>query len=313
MTTDKHDSPAAQRNDRSRTSVAVAIIATSLVSLVLLTGWIDAHRPAPDLQLEEEGPYLSGDTLRRASLGFNGLVADWYWLRSLQYVGHKFLKSQENIQLDDLKQLNLKLLAPLLDTATTLDPNFKEPYEYAAVVLPAIDVQEAIRITKKGIAANPSAWRLYQHLGYIYWQQRDFQAASEAYGQGAALPGAPRWMQAMRGKMAIEGGSRDLAREIYEHIYEQAEDNTVKEMARRRLLQLESLDRIDGLRKVLSAYQSKAGRCASSWKEIEPLLHALDVPVDSTGAPIDPAGTAYVLLSAKCEIELDPESEVPRR
>jgi tetratricopeptide (TPR) repeat protein len=293
--------------------VAVAIIATSLVSLVLLTGWIDAHRPAPDLQLEEEGPYLSGDTLRRASLGFNGLVADWYWLRSLQYVGHKFLKSQENIQLDDLKQLNLKLLAPLLDTATTLDPNFKEPYEYAAVVLPAIDVQEAIRITKKGIAANPSAWRLYQHLGYIYWQQRDFQAASEAYGQGAALPGAPRWMQAMRGKMAIEGGSRDLAREIYEHIYEQAEDNTVKEMARRRLLQLESLDRIDGLRKVLSAYQSKAGRCASSWKEIEPLLHALDVPVDSTGAPIDPAGTAYVLLSAKCEIELDPESEVPRR
>jgi tetratricopeptide (TPR) repeat protein len=241
------------------------------------------------------------------------LVADWYWLRSLQYVGHKFLKSQENIQLDDLKQLNLKLLAPLLDTATTLDPNFKEPYEYAAVVLPAIDVQEAIRITKKGIAANPSAWRLYQHLGYIYWQQRDFQAASEAYGQGAALPGAPRWMQAMRGKMAIEGGSRDLAREIYEHIYEQAEDNTVKEMARRRLLQLESLDRIDGLRKVLSAYQSKAGRCASSWKEIEPLLHALDVPVDSTGAPIDPAGTAYVLLSAKCEIELDPESEVPRR
>ena len=54
-----------------------------------------------------------------------------------------------------------------------------EPYEYAAIVLPGIDVKEAIRITRKGIAANPSSWRLHQHLGYIYWQQQDYEAARE--------------------------------------------------------------------------------------------------------------------------------------
>jgi tetratricopeptide (TPR) repeat protein len=284
-----------------------------LASIVGLSHWIDAHRPPVDASIEEEKLYLTGTALRRASLSFNGLAADWYWMRTLQYVGRKFLNSKLTIQLDDLSRLNLHLLAPLLDTTTTLDPNFMEPYEYAAVVLPALDVQQAIRITRKGIAANPSAWRLYQHLGYIYWQQRDFQAASEAYSQGAALSGAPPWMEAMKAKMAAEGGSRDLAREIYQRMYEQADDSSVKEMARRRLLQLDSFDQRDGLREVLSAYRKRVGRCPSSWKEIEPILRVLRVRVGFTGAPLDPAGTAYLLVNTTCEIEVDPKSEVPHR
>ncbi len=250
---------------------------------------------------------------KRISLGFNGLAADWYWMRSLQYVGRKIIDVPDNVPIDNLAQLDLKLLAPLIDTSTTLDPEFIEPYQYAAVVLPAVDLQEAIRLTKKGIAANPGAWRLYQHLGYIYWQQRDFQAAGEAYDQGSKLPGAPPWMVAMKAKMANEGGSRDLAREIYSRMYEQAENANVKEMARKRLLQLDSFDQRDGLRKVLSAYKARVGRCPSSWREIEPFLRALRVEVDSTGAPLDPTGTAYVLTNAGCDLDVDPKSEVPFR
>jgi tetratricopeptide (TPR) repeat protein len=278
-----------------------------------LSRWLDSHRPPIDHQIEEEQLYLTGATAKRISLGFNGLAADWYWMRSLQYVGRKILDVPENIPIDSLGQLNLKLLAPLLDTATTLDPQFLEPYQYAAVVLPDIDLQQAIRIIEKGIAANPSSWRLYQHLGYIYWQQKDFQAAGDAYDKGSKLPGAPAWMEAMKAKMATEGGSRDLAREIYGRMYEQSSDDKVKEMARRRLLQLDSLDQRDVLKKVLSAYQVRAGRCPSSWKEIEPILRALRMNVDSTGAPLDPSGTAYVLVDANCDVDVDRKSEIPRR
>jgi tetratricopeptide (TPR) repeat protein len=263
--------------------------------------------------MDEEQLYLTGTMAKRISLGFNGLAADWYWMRSLQYVGRKIINVPDNVPIDSLAQLNLKLLAPLIDTSTTLDPEFIEPYQYAAVVLPAVDLPEAIRLTKKGIAANPSAWRLYQHLGYIYWQQRDFQAAGEAYAQGSKLPGAPPWMVAMKAKMANEGGSRALAREIYGRMYEQAENAKVKEMARKRLLQLDSFDQRDGLRKVLAAYKARVGRCPSSWKEVEPLLRALRVEVDSTGAPLDPTGTAYVLGSDGCDLDVDPKSEVPYR
>lgn len=295
-----------------RNGALLLIVLIGLASVVGLSRWIDAHRPPPDPKIEEEQLYVNGTMAKRISLGFNGLVADWYWIRSLQYVGGKVIEAKEKIQIDRLGQLNLKLLAPLLDTATTLDPEFMEPYQYAAVVLPNIDLPEAIRITRKGIAANPSAWRLYLQLGYIYWLEHDYQAAGEVYAQGARIPGAPAWMEAMKAKMAVEGGSRELAREIYARMYEQASDPQVKSMAAHRLMQIDSLDQRDTLRKVLSAYQSKVGRCPSSWGEVEPLLRAPRVSVDPTGAPLDPAGSPYVLVNSGCDLDLDPKSEVPR-
>ena len=297
-------------NDSRRDGALLLTILIGLASVLGLSRWLDAHRPPADAKVQEEQLYLNGATARRISLGFNGLAADWYWMRSLQYVGRKIVDVPVNVPIDSLGQLNLKLLAPLLDTATTLDPQFLEPYQYAAIVLPDIDREQAIRITKKGIAANPGAWRLYQHLGYIYWQQKDFQAAGEAYDQGSKLPGAPAWMLGMKAKMAVEGGSRDLAREIYRRMYEQADDPQVKEMARRRLLQLDSMDQTDGLQKILAAFQAKTGRCPSSWKEIEPVLRALRLNLDAAGAPLDPTGIGYVLRPAECDIVVDHQKSV---
>jgi tetratricopeptide (TPR) repeat protein len=291
--------------------VLLSIIFIGLASVVGLSRWIDYHRPPNNPAGEQEQLYMNGTTVRRISLGFNGLAADWYWMRSLQYVGGKILNTHEKVRLDDMSPLNLKLLAPLLDATTTLDPEFMEPYEYAAVVLPAVNVQDAIRIINKGIAANPSAWRLYQHLGYIYWQQKDFTAAAEAYGRGATIPGAPHWMEAMKAKMIGEGGSRGTARDIYLHMYQEAGDDQVKEMARRYLMRLDSLDEQEGLRKIIAAYRSRSGRCPSSWTDIEPVFRALRLRIDASGAPLDPSGTPYVLDNIKCEVELDPKSEVP--
>jgi tetratricopeptide (TPR) repeat protein len=294
-------------------AVLVLIVLIGMASAVGLTHWIDAHSPATESSLDEEQLYLNASTVDRASLGFKGLAADWYWMRSLQYVGRKFISADEDVQLDNLGQLNLKLLAPLLDAATTLDPQFMEPFQYATVVLPSVDKDAAIRIIKKGIAANPSAWRLYHNLGYIYWQHKDFNAAREAYGQGAAIPGAPRWMEAMEGRMAGEGGSRDTAREIYKRMYEQAADDKVRGMARKRLMQLDSMDQRDALRRLMDAYKANTGRCPASWRDLESILRAFRVKVDSSAAPLDPAGTPYILVQDKCDLDLDSKSEVPSK
>ena len=300
----------------SLTRVDALLLLTVLMGLAGVIGvsrLIEAQHSVRSVATPEEQLYLNGTTVKRMSLGFNGLAADWYWMRSLQYVGRKVLTSGQTYQLDNLGALNLKLLPPLLDTATTLDPQFMEPYEYAAIVLPGIDIKEAIRITRKGIAANPSSWRLYQHLGYIHWQQQDYEAARDTYLAGARIPGAPAWMEAMQARMAVEGGSRDTAREIYQRMYEQSDDEKVKDMARRRLLQLRSFDERDGLRRLMAVYKSQTGRCPVSWTELAPTLRSLKIPVDAAGAPFDPAGVAYVLLADKCEVETDPRSEVPNK
>ena len=298
--------------DRKQTAALTVVLFTGMLCAVLLVRWIDVHRPPANLSSEEERLYLTGKSARRMSLAFNGLVADWYWMRSLQYVGRKIINSPDRVELDNLSQLNLKLLAPLLDATTTLDPEFLEPYEYAALVLPAVDVHEAIRITRKGVDANPKAWRLYQHLGYIYWQQRDFKTASETYAQGARLLGAPVWMKAMSAQMAAQGGSPSTAAEIYQRMYQESDDPQVKDMAIRRLSQIRFFVERDVIRSILRDFSARTKRCPASWQEISTALGIEHLRLDPAGVPLDPTNVPYVLVKDSCDVDLDPRSVIPR-
>ena len=124
-------------NDRTKTLALGLVVVIGMTCAALLVRSLDTLRPPEDPNAIDESLYLDGKTARRVSLSFNGLAADWYWMRSLQYVGRKIINDND-VPLDNLGLLNLKLLAPLLDTATTLDPEFLDPYEYAAIVLPAV-------------------------------------------------------------------------------------------------------------------------------------------------------------------------------
>ena len=179
-----------------RDYLLVLVIVVGLSAAALLTRWNDEHGREMTPQLAEEPLYLNAPAMKRLTLAFNGVAADWYWLRSLQYVGRKIVNYEDthagNFDLTSLSSLDLRLLPSLLRMTTTLDPQFLEPYYYGAFILPDLDPNEAIALLNHGIAANPDKWRLYQHLGYIYWQQGDHHQASEVYAAGAKIPGAPR-------------------------------------------------------------------------------------------------------------------------
>lgn len=301
------------RRWHKRDTALVLTVVIGLASVVALARWMERNRPPVSGRFAEEDLYVTAAGAKRLSLGFNGLIADWYWMRALQYVGRKALNYQGEIQLDDLSPLNLKLLAPLLERTTTLDPKFMAAYEYGAIVLPAIDVEAAIKLTRKGIAANPQAWRLYHHLGYIYWQRNRFREASETYAAGARVPGAPSWMEAMAARMLVEGGSRDLARDMYMRMYTEAGDDNVKQLAAKRLWQIRSLDEQDVIRRVLADYRARTGRCPSAWREVAATLRAARLNLDESGAPLDPSGVAYELKVESCDVALDSRSEIPRK
>jgi tetratricopeptide (TPR) repeat protein len=300
---------------KRRELALVLAIVCGLGATAGLSRWLELHHPPSD-QLAQQGLddlYLKPEAARRLSLGFNAMVADWYWMRSLQYVGRKATLHKGAIQIDDLSALNLKILAPLLENATTLDPQFLAAYEYGAIVLPSVDVQAAIKLTQKGIAANPQAWRLHTYLGYIYWQQNRFQEAAEAYAVGARIKGAPAWVASMSAQMATKGGSRDTARAIYQNMYQGSGDEQMKQLAFNRLLQLQSLDEIDALRTLLNAHRTRTGRCPQAWGEVAAFLRTARFPVDSTGAPLDPSNAPYVIKADSCEVELGEQSQILRK
>ena len=301
------------RRERVRDAALVAVVVVGLACAFALTRWLDARRPAQDEFASYEENYVSPETARRMSLGFNGIAADWYWIRSLQYVGRKSLAAGSGFTLDDLGTLGIKNLGTMLEHATTLDPQFLAAYEFGAVVLPSVDQNAAVRLLEKGVRENPSEWRLFHNLGFIHWQAGRYREAGEAYAAGARVAGAPAWMHAMAAQMEANGGSRAVAREMYTRLYEGTSDAQIKLLAASKLTQLLSLDERDAIRRALSDFRARTSRCPASWREVAPLLRPLKLRLDTSGAPLDPLGTPYVLDTTACDVRLDERSEIPKK
>ena len=73
------------------------------------------------------------EQVRASTLGFDALVADYYWLQTVQIVGG------ERAGIGD----KAPLVARLLDVVTTVDPWVGHPYRFGAVWL--TDSAESVR------------------------------------------------------------------------------------------------------------------------------------------------------------------------
>ena len=303
----------------ANTWMPAAIIIVGFAAVFGLTRFVERQRPPLPAGYQDADLALQGARLKGFAFGAEGLLADWYWMNSLQYIGGKISSvGLTNLNLDDMTALNPRLLYPYLNTATDLDPNFMAPYSYGATILPAIDPSQAIALTEKGIANNPDQWRLYQYLGYIHWRLKDYEKAAEVYRQGSLVPSAPDFFELMAAKMKTEGGSRDVAREIYQQVVRESQDEASRKSAALRLQQLDSLDDRDLINPALRAFRERNGRCAAKWQEIIPLLsnaklpHGRELRIDQSNNIVDPSGIPYRLVGSLCEAHIDwPTSKIP--
>ncbi len=291
----------------------LVIIAAGFAVVIGLSGYLDRNRAELPADYEDSDLSMNGSRLKGFALGFEGLMADWYWMRSLQYIGGKIINAKSEINIDDLRDLNPRLLYPYLDNATDLDPHFIAAYSYGAVILPAIDPDKAIAIAQKGIDRNPTEWRLYQHLGYIYWKLGRYSEAADTYEKGSQIAGSIAFMKLMAASMRTEGGSRATSRAIYQQMLADAQDEAVTITAKRRLMAIDSLDDREAIDRVLADFKEKNGRCANSFGEIGSILMQLKLPegrmlnVDSARRLVDPSNTPYLLDKENCKAKLDPE------
>ena len=288
------------------------IIIAGFAAVVGLSGYLDRNRVELPDGYEDSDLSMNGSKLKGFALGFEGLMADWYWMRSLQYIGGKIVNAKTEINIDDLRDLNPRLLYPYLDNATDLDPHFIAAYSYGAVILPAIDPEKAIAITQKGIEKNPTEWRLYQHLGYIYWKLDRYGDAADTYEKGSQIAGSSSFMKLMAASMRTEGGSRATSRAIYRQMLADSQDEAVTITATRRLMGLDSLDEREAIDGVLADFKEKNGRCANSFGEIAMALFQVKLPegrafrVDAGKRLVDPSDAPYLLDKENCKAKLDP-------
>lgn len=293
-------SSGASRNEgkRSPQILCWALLAASLAGLIPLRREIAAERGffAPI----EDVLYLpSGKILRRLSLGNDGLLADIYWTRAVQYFGRKQLA----------RDVRFDLLGPLLDVTTELDPHLLIAYRFGAIFLSAKppegagEPQQALQLLRRGIVANPDYWRLWEDVGFVYyWDMKDYQDAVKAFEVGSQRPGAAIWMKTAAAMIAAKGGESEASQLLWSEIYREAENQQIRRSAAEHLKALRARDQMRVLDRLLDQYRAAAGHPARSFRQ---LVAAGLLP----GIPVDPSGATYV-VGSDGRAALGPKSEI---
>jgi hypothetical protein len=268
-------------------AITVALASVLIVSMsgaVLLLHRIDRLRSGATL---EEVLYLpSPRILKRMSLGYNGLVADIYWTRAVQYFGAKHRA----------RATEYHLLAPLLDITTELDPHLIIAYQFGSTFLAqkppegAGQPDKAVALVERGIQAIPNRWQLYYELGFLqYMELHDPAAAARAFERGSQIPGAPPFLKILAAAMAQHAGQLQTARMLWTTTYETTEDAMIRANALKHLRALKVDEHVPQLEALAAEYQRRRGRQPASWAELisAGLLR---------GMPVDPVGHPYKLM-----------------
>ncbi len=283
------------------TKVCWTVLVASLLLIVPVRREIDrrlssAESPADVLDVS------SGVVLKRLSLGNEGLLADIYWTRAVQYFGRQRLGHAE-----------FPLLGPLLRITTDLDPQLVVAYRYGAVFLAEKPPQgagrpdEALRLLMKGIAANPQYWRFWQDVGFIYyWDLRDYHHAARAFEAGSRMPGALAWMKTMAATVLAQGGDLQTSRRLWLEVYENPGNDQVRKSAENHLAAVDAEIGIERLNSLLARYHEREGRPAASFREFVAEGYLSSMPLDPTGVPfvIGSDNTARLGPESKIDLKL---------
>jgi len=269
-------------------------------------GWLQHLRedqyPTPPAA-EESLDITSGPVLKHLTAGYNAVAADLYWIRAIQYYGGIKLGLAPPVHTD------YRLLYPLLDLTTTLDPNFNIAYRFGEIFLAepfpggAGRPDLAIALLEKGLRSRPDKWEYMQDIGFVhYWWQRDYKGAAEWFDRAGNVPGAPWWLKSLAANTLTEGGDRESSRAMWEALRQSADIDWLRHDAERRLTQLQALDQIDALQAAVDRFTARTGEPAGDWRSLVRAGVFPGVPSDPVRTPYEIDGAGRVRLSAKSSL-----------
>jgi tetratricopeptide (TPR) repeat protein len=233
--------------------------------------------------------------IKRLSLGYDGLLANIYWTRAVQYFGARHAAHASHY----------RQLAPLLAITTTLDPHLVVAYQFGANFLSpeppygAGMPDDAVKLVEFGIQNNPDNWRLYYDLGFIYYMDmKDYRRAGEAFARGAKVPNAHPVLRVLAAQMAQHAGDTQMGRALWTTTYQSTEDKQIRANAMAHLRALRVADDVTVLEGLVAQYGQKTGQLPKSLADMVAVKLL-------QGIPLDPVGRPYKLTtSGRVEVEV---------
>ncbi len=230
-----------------------AIQILALVGFVFLTGW--AHARVPIATRADLGADFvpAPSAVAAASLGFDALLADYYWLQAVQVAGAQ----------SAIDERVAGHLGRLVDVVTTLNPHVGHPYRFAAIWMThsRAQVLEANRLLERAIDYHPDDWRNRFYLGFNhFYYLGNYPAAAEALEAAMELPGAPRYLPRLVARLKSQTGDIGVAEVFLRQLLEGTEDEAERVKYETGLDEIEIERKARFLDHARSAYRELAGK-----------------------------------------------------
>lgn len=200
---------------------------------------------------------LPAQILPYTNFGFNAVLADYYWIKSIQ----DFIAwdGKDMYFLDYFKNIS------------TLDPRFEYPYLFSILVIPQnkdiVMLDAVAKIAQTEIDTVSTSWKIPYYLGTNYYLfTKKYSPAREYLEIAANKEGAPAGVYLTYSSFVakdIEGNK--ATQEMFKVIFNNTESETIKKLAS---LGFQESVLTQLLEKSIVAYKAKYGKYPQSIEEL---------------------------------------------
>lgn len=243
--------------------------AWAMLIVLLAVATVVAQRSADGVkpQRRDELVYLPNEKLlNHFTAGLSSVIADFLWLRCVQYTG-----------IEIKQEKNFAWLSQMLNTIVRMDPYFTDVYRYGSIFLSAVkaDDEAGLRLLQQGIVARPDRWELSYEAAMIYLLNRRDEpgarkVAAHYLGMAAGSGKAPRLVaevaSSLQGEFNLDGIESDMWANL-----QHSDDQMLRDLAARKQQELQIRQNLRTLDDNIARYRQEQGQAPTS---LEALIEA---------------------------------------
>lgn len=229
----------------------------------------------------------SASQARLFSLGFSQVMADYYWVKGLQYFTEPVFAA-----------VQYKNLGDFLEVVIGLDPDFEYAYKFAGIATPydmgrnrIANAERSTSFLERGVSRFPQNWQLRFFLGYNYLNfHGQPQKAAEQFAEAAKIPGAPTYLKAFAARVYSVGGDVERALDFAQTMLNSTDDEDVRAMMKKRVEDLLAEKEIRRIEEGAKQFRDQMGRFPLDLGEL--VRNGFREPSES-GYRLEPDGKAH--------------------
>lgn len=245
--------------------------------LLALSATFVVHQQIPSTpSASREEVFLPKPELAKlASLGFDAVLSDYYWIQAIYKVGATRERPKEFAP----------YISKIIDVVTTLDPYVSHPYRFGAIWL--TDSPESVRkandLLRRGIEYHPDDWRNYFYLGYnLFYYLNENEAAAKVLEQCASIKGSPAYLPRLVARLRSEHADLESAAIFLTELLQTTESEDAIAIYQGALDEIDVEVKARYLGRARESYKSLHGRDIASVEDLvsgeHPVLSELPPP-----------------------------------